>query len=162
MAKTGLVFYRFDHLWVVPAQGRTPGGLTLHIDPVMLVDQQDAAGLTHAIVERWETRPVTDTEDDSRSVMARALNLKTNRAFHERARAFYVERSPEELSIQEWRKTPRQAFTSPPLWKRTFGPDDLDELVWFLVKQDSVAMPESRHEEARRQSRSNGTRLRRN
>src|SRR5687767_1872777 len=116
MGKASLVFYKFDRLWVVPAQGRTPDGLTVHIEPVALIPEEDVVELSRAIVEHLHLKiqvpePDYKSKPFKRTVMAKALDLKTYRAFYDSARAFYIEKSPDELSIQEWRKAPRASFT---------------------------------------------------
>jgi len=146
MKKAGLVLFKYGDLWVVPGQGRAPDGYTIHTEPVTLVQHEDAPGLGRAIrlgLSHHVPVPEPAPGPDRRSVMAKALNLKSERVFHDGARAFYIHQTPEELSVQEWKKAPRLAFSSPALWKRTFGPDDVDELVWFLVKHDAVAFLQS-------------------
>ena len=143
MKKAGLVLFKYGDVWVVPSQGRTPPGYTLEIEPVALVPLDDVQGLERAVLERLHSHvPVPEPEPgpraDKRSVAARALNLKSERVFHDGARAFYIHHTPEELSVQEWSKAPRLSFSSPALWTRTFGPGDMPALVRFLIEHDDA------------------------
>lgn len=140
MKKAGLVLFRYGELWVVPSQGRAPAGYTLHIEPVALIRHDDVQGLERAVLARLHTKipvPEPGPQADKRSVAARALNLKSERAFHDGARAFYIHQTPEELFVQEWSKAPRLSFSSPVVWTRSFGPGDVHALVRFLVEDGS-------------------------
>ena len=159
--KRSIVFYKFDKTWILPTHGKPPGGYTLHIEPVLLVEDGDADKLCEAVLKQLGEQPAVpepSLERERLPVFVKAMNLKSRRAFHAGARAFQVTKSAEELSLEEWRKAPGSAFTGPPLWKRDFGPDEFAELAWFLVTHDSLAFPTQSGEEGGADARPKGKR----
>ena len=136
-----IVFYKFDETWVLPTHGKTPAGYSLHIDPVLLVEATDVQGLRMAIIEQLENQPAVPEPGPVHHrlpVFVKAVHLRSLRAFHVGARAFQITKSAEELSLEEWKNVSGSAFAGPPIWKRRFGPEAFDELVWFLVKHENV------------------------
>jgi hypothetical protein len=146
MTTRSLIFHKFADTWVITAKGLTVTGVEVSIAPVRVLSGTDNTGLAAAIDEQLRADRVVlpDRDPNERkagpSIMAAALGLKSDRAFHRRARCFYLVQSTEQLCVHEWRRVRPSSFAGPPLWQRCFASTDVDKLALFLTTEaDALA-----------------------
>ena len=76
--------------------------------------------------------------EDSIGLRARAVGAKTWPAFVRSSRAFILDVSSSNLSIEEWRKQGRTFMAADPLWRIELKPNELEKALGSLVRRIEV------------------------
>lgn len=135
-------FDKYRDFWVLTSFEKVEEGLYLAAAPVRIIPHHDRERLKRVLLDLFaEDLPLVprpDFDDPKRQpgIKPEAFNLKSSRAYFKHARAFYLQKSKESLSIEEWTKE-KWSWVAEPAWKKEFRPDQLDELIDYLIETTS-------------------------
>ena len=136
-----ITFDKFRESWVLTSFEQIDIGILHPVEPVRILDHQDAEGLKRVLLELFsEQTPkssITKIEetDGQPGIKTRFFNLKDDFQYFKQTRVFQLSRSTDTLMIEEWTKEKRSWVAYPPVWKAEFRADQLNELIAHLIER---------------------------
>lgn len=133
-------FDKYKGFWVLTSFEKVEDGLYLAAPPVRIIPHHDREQLKSVLLDLFAEDvplvPRPDFDDPGRQpgIKPEAFGLKSPRVYFKHARAFYLQRSEESLSIEEWTKE-KWSWVADPAWREEFSPNQLDELIDHLIER---------------------------
>lgn len=149
-----IFIHKYKDSWLLTSQARTKDRYSPYFDvpPVRIIPHADKVRLKAVLLElfaekvRRIPRPDLNDPEVTFGVRAKALGVKSQRAYLKHTRVFYLQRLKDRLSIEEWTQE-KGGWHAEPLWKQEFGLDQLDELINYLIEK-TIGAPDSDHQAA--------------
>ena len=145
---------KYKDVWVLTSKAQTKDKYSplFDVPPVRTIPHGDRERLKAVLLELFEekvrriARPDLNDPEFILGIRAKAFNLKSPRDYLKHARAFYLRRGKDRLSIEEWTQE-KGGWHAEPRWKQEFGLGQLDELINYLIEKTN-GEPDSNHQGA--------------
>jgi hypothetical protein len=133
---------KYKDFWVLASQARTKDKYSpfFAVPPVRIIPHSDKEGLKAVLLQlftekvRRIPRPDLNDPDLILGIKPKAFNLKSPRTYLKDARAFYLQRTEDRLTIEEWTQE-KGGWHAEPLWREEFKITGLDELIEYLIER---------------------------